>query len=109
MTEHHHCKYRRRFIQTGLATGAGLLLPGAARAANIHDLSGRVFINKHVATPDMEIVPGDLVTTSHNGRVAFSVNGDAFLLKERTSMQVGEPGDRIVIETPGGGGFGPPD
>ena len=91
-----HCPNRRRFLQAGVATGAGLLLPGSARAANIRELSGRVYINKRVASADSEILPGDLVTTSHDGRIAFTVDNDAFLLKERTSLQVGESESSLV-------------
>ena len=90
------CRQRRRFLQLGLATGAGLLLPSQARAGNIRELTGPVYINKQVATPDSQIWPGDLVTTSHTGRIAFTVDNDAFLLKERTSLQVGESGDGVV-------------
>ena len=90
------CENRRRFLRVGAAAGAGLLMPGVAHAANIHELSGRVFINKSVATPDSRILPGDLVTTSHNGRIAFSIDNDAFLVKERSSLQVGEVGDGLV-------------
>ena len=73
-----------------------MLLPGTVRAANITELSGRVYINKRVARADMPILPGDLVTTSHNGRIAFHLDGDAFLLKPRTSLEVGESGDGLV-------------
>lgn len=87
---------RRQFIQTGTALGCGLLIPGLAHAANIHELSGKVFINNKLATKDMTIKAGDLVTTGHNGLISFSIDGDAFLLKEKTSVRIGDK-DTIVI------------
>ena len=86
---------RRRFLQASAAAGLGLVLPGQAADASIQSLSGRVFANKNRATLDTLIQAGDLVTTSHDGRIAFTVGKDAFLLKERTSMQVGDLGDRM--------------
>ena len=87
---------RRKFLQSSAGIGCGLLIPGLAQAANIHELSGKVYINKVLAAPDMVIRSGDLVTTSHNGRISFSIDGDAFLLKERTSLRVGTK-DSVVI------------
>ena len=87
---------RRRFMQTSAAIGCGLLIPGIAQAANVHELSGRVYINRELATKSSVIKSGDLVTTSHNGRISFSIDGDAFLLKERTSVRVGSK-ESVVI------------
>lgn len=89
---------RRRFIQSSAAIGCALLIPGIVRAANVHELSGTVFINKKRASKNAIIKPGDFVTTSHNGKVSFSINGDAFLLKERTTVVVGDK-DSLVINT----------
>lgn len=87
---------RRRFLQSTAGISCGLLIPGLAQAANIHELSGNVYINNTLATKDRVIRAGDLVTTSHNGRVSFSIDGDAFLLKERTSLRVGTK-ESVVI------------
>jgi hypothetical protein len=87
---------RRKFIQSSAAVGFGLFIPGLARAATVHELSGVVYINKEKATLNSVIRPGDLVTTSHNGRISFSVDGDAFLLKEFTSVKVGEKGSAVI-------------
>jgi len=77
---------RRRLLQAGIGIGCGLLIPGSARAGNIHRLSGKVFINKEAATPNSTIRANDRVTTSRNGSISFSIDGDAFMLKEYTSM-----------------------
>jgi hypothetical protein len=87
---------RRKFLQGTAGIGCGLLIPGIAQAANVHELSGKVYINNELATLDSVIRSGDLVTTSHNGRISFSIDGDAFLLKERTSLKVGSK-DSVVI------------
>lgn len=87
---------RRNFLLGTSAIGCGLLIPGMAQAANVHELSGKVYINKRLATLDSVIQAGDRVTTSHNGRISFSIDGDAFLLKERTSLIVGS-NDSVVI------------
>lgn len=89
---------RRHIIKVGAAVSCALLIPGTARAANIHQLTGTVYVNKKRAREDSVISAGDLVTTSHNGRISFAINGDAFLLKERTSLRVGES-ENPVIQT----------
>ncbi len=87
---------RRKFLQGSAGVACGLLIPGVAQAANIHKLSGKVYINSELATLGSVIRSGDLVTTSHNGRISFNIDGDAFLLKERTSVRVGEKESVII-------------
>lgn len=87
---------RRRFIRQGTALGCGLLISGNARAADIRELSGSVFVNGRRAGFDTEIRAGDRVTTSHNGRIAFAIDGDAFLVKERSSLFVGDRGSSLI-------------
>lgn len=87
---------RRSFLQVGTAIGIGLFIPGLARAANVKELSGTVYINKKRATMESMIMSGDLVTTGHSGRISFSIDGDAFLLKERTSVRVGEKTSEVI-------------
>ncbi len=87
---------RRNFLINTTGFGLCLLVPGFARAANIHELRGNVYINNKVATQSSIIGPGDLVTTGHGGRISFSVNADAYMLKEKTSMRI-ESNDNVVI------------
>ncbi|MFT5503859.1 MAG: hypothetical protein ACI845_003021 [Gammaproteobacteria bacterium] len=89
---------RRMVLKSVLFAGCGLLIPGSAKAGNIHSLKGSVFINKERAHPGSIIQPGDLVTTSHNGRITFSVDGDAFLLKPFTSLKV-ESSSNVFIDS----------
>ena len=87
---------RRRLIQAGLCFGCGLMLPGQANAGTIHELSGGVYINKRRATRADVVQPGDVVSTSHNGSVAFSVDGDAFRLSGFSSMRVGNRDNSLI-------------
>jgi hypothetical protein len=87
---------RRKFIQSSAGIGCGLLIPGLAQAANVHELSGKVYINRELASSNSTIRPGDLITTGHNGRISFSIDGDAFLLKERTSLRVGTKDSPVI-------------
>ncbi len=96
MTKMSSCCHRRQFLQGATAAGLCLALPARATSGNIHELSGNVYVNRRRADQGTIIRPGDTVTTSHNGRVAFSVDGDAFLLKERTSIQIDDPGKSVV-------------
>lgn len=87
---------RRRVLQAGLCLGCGLLLPETASAATIHEMSGVVHINKHRASANDEIEPGDVVSTAHNGRISFSVGGDAFTVREFSSIRVGEKSGSLL-------------
>lgn len=87
---------RRQVLQAGICAGCGLLLSENARAATIHEMSGTVHINKRRATPADDIEPGDIVSTANDGRVAFSVGGDAFLVNPFTSIQVGDSSSSLV-------------
>ncbi len=90
------CLTRRQLLQTGLGLGCGLLIPGEAAAATIHELSGVVHINKRRASLGDDIRPGDVVSTSHRGRIAFSIAGDAFRLNESTSIRVGDSDNPLI-------------
>lgn len=87
---------RRQVLQAGICAGCGLLLSETARAATIHELSGGVHINKRRATATADIEPGDIVSTASDGRIAFSVGGDAFLVGGFTSIQVGDSSSRLL-------------
>ena len=87
---------RRQLLQAGICAGCGLLLSESARAATIHELSGSVHINKRRATAAADIEPGDIVSTASNGRIAFSVGGDAFQVSGYTSIRVGDSGSGLL-------------
>jgi hypothetical protein len=79
---------RRQFLTTTVVAAGALMFPGLARAANIREISGVVYINKQQATANSVVRAGDLISTSHNGRISFSLGEDAYMLKERSSMRV---------------------
>ncbi|MEQ8938792.1 MAG: hypothetical protein RLT30_08830 [Gammaproteobacteria bacterium] len=87
---------RRKFLQGTAGASLTLMLPGLARAANIHELSGTVYINKQPATPGSVVKAGDLVSTAHDGLITFSFNGDAFMLKAHTSVRVGDVANPVI-------------
>ena len=83
-------------MQAGIGIGCGLLVSTPARAATIHELSGAVSINKRRASLSDTVRPGDIVSTGHDGRIAFSVDGDAYQLNEFTSIRVGEADNALI-------------
>lgn len=87
---------RRKFLLGTAGASLTLMLPGLARAANIHELSGTVYINKQPATPGSLVKVGDLVSTAHDGLITFSINGDAFMLKAHTSVRVGDVASPVI-------------
>lgn len=87
---------RREFVKTAVAGASALMIPGVALAANIRNLSGVVYINKQPAHSGSVIRAGDVVSTSHNGRISFTLGEDAYLLKERSSIKV-EAGENGFI------------
>ncbi len=87
---------RRQILQAGACLLCGFPVTGNASVATIHDLSGTVYVNKRRIRRNDRILPGDLVSTSANGHIAFSVDGDAYLMKGFTSMHVGERDNPII-------------
>jgi hypothetical protein len=72
-------------------------LPGRVFAATqIHQLQGRVYINNHPARPDTPIAPGSKIEVLQGAQLAFSLGGDAFLLRPGTTLEIA-PGDGIVV------------
>lgn len=80
---------RRRFMQATLAVPVLLTLSDRAFAsANIHKLHGQVFINNRPADLGSRITAGSKIVVSHDGELAFSIGGDAFLLKGGTAVEL---------------------
>lgn len=89
---------RRRFV-AGMATLPILLsLPGRVFAASrIHQLEGRVFINNRPARLDTPIQPGSKIEVLQGAKIAFSLGGDAFLLRPDTVLEL-QGNDGIAAE-----------
>lgn len=81
---------RRRFLQGA----AALLVVREALAAGtlekgVYRVRGAARVNGALARPGMDVNPGDAVQTAAGGEIIFVVNRDAFLLRERSRLEVG--------------------
>lgn len=80
---------RRQFIQAAFALPVLFALPKPANAASsIHMLEGQVFINNKLADYNTLVRVGDKITVSHDGKFAFRLGGDAFLLRGGTALEL---------------------
>ncbi len=83
-------RHRRCFLAHGalLATGALLPLCAAAQWGVVHELSGEVLLNGRPMLRHHAIEPGQTVSTGADGRVWFSVAGDAFFLRPGSELRL---------------------
>ena len=90
---------RRQFLIASAALGAAVLLPGAARAADVREIAGKVRVNGKPATRTTRVRPGDVIETGPNSKLVFVVGQDAFLLREqsRLSLDKSKAGKGVVI------------
>jgi hypothetical protein len=92
---------RRAFLLKALAAGTlgALAAPAWGQlfgrrpyrlppAQPIYELTGAVTINGQAATPQSRIAPGDRVETAAGSRVVFVIGSDAYLLRERSRLDV---------------------
>jgi hypothetical protein len=92
---------RRAFLLKALAVGAlgAVSVPAWAQlfgrrpdrllsAQPIYELAGRVTINGQAANPQSRIGRGDTVETAAGAHVTFVVGSDAYLLRERSRLDV---------------------
>ncbi len=79
---------RRRILRYALAAGGLLWLPADAHASTIKRLEGMVAINGRKALPDTPVRPGDVIETGEDGRIAFVVGKDAYLLRSNTRLKL---------------------
>lgn len=87
---------RRRFMASAVALPILLSLPGRVFAASqIHQLQGRVYINNRPARLDTPIMPGSQIEVGQEAKLAFSLGGDAFLLRSGTTLEI-TPGNGAV-------------
>src|SRR5512133_264921 len=78
---------RRRFLYL-----AGALLPLPSQAQSkwgvVHEISGEVLLNGRPLTAQSAIQGGQTVSTGADGRVWFSVAGDAYFLRPRSELRL---------------------
>lgn len=103
---------RRRMVLRALAAGTlGLALPSRFTQAqffgkvpdklppgrSIYEMNGDVTVNSNAAGLETQVKPNDTVETGPNGRVAFVVGQDAFLLRGSSKLTVRGQGG--IVET----------
>jgi hypothetical protein len=92
---------RRKFLGDAVALAAGALLPlpGAAQAYGVvQELSGEVFLNGYRMASNSALRVGHTVTTGRDGRIWFTVGGDAYFLRPGSELrlQSSEPPDTLI-------------
>lgn len=79
---------RRRFLASAAIAPLLLWLPGRSYArSTIHQIEGVVYVNNRLATEVTSIRAGDSIVVAHGGKLAMSIGGDAFLLREGTVLE----------------------
>ena len=92
---------RRQFIRNGALLAAGALLPQAAGAqwAEIHELAGEVRLDGRRIARNAAIQAGQTLATGGDGRIWFSLAGDAYFLRPGSELRLqGFPGRDKLIE-----------
>jgi hypothetical protein len=81
---------RRKFLQGCAAGAAGALLPlpAAAEWGVIHELSGEVLLNGYRMRPGSAIRAGQTVRTGADGKIWFTLAGDAYFLRPRSELRL---------------------
>src|SRR5438128_7429961 len=92
---------RRSFLAKSalLASGALLPLPGRAQAYGVmRELSGEVFLNGFRMVPDSALRVGQTVITGRDGRIWFTLGGDAYFLRPDSELrlQSSDPPDTLI-------------
>jgi hypothetical protein len=96
---------RRQFLRYAPALPMALYLATHSQASSarakrlsgvIHELSGDVYINKHIADKSSVIQSGDRISVAYSGRLVFSMGEDSYLLQEGSSLEV-ESHDNVVV------------
>jgi hypothetical protein len=93
---------RRRFVKNSAILGAGALLPLAAAAqapsGTVHELAGQVLLNGRPIARNSVIQPGQTITTGSDGRIWFTLAGDAFFLRPGSELRLSPSVRDSVIE-----------
>jgi hypothetical protein len=88
---------RRRFLSNAAIAPLLLWLPGRANAAStIHQIEGAVYVNNRPATDATSIMAGDKLVVAHGGKLAMSIGGDAFLLREGTVLETSGQSNAVI-------------
>ena len=79
---------RRALLGASVAGAVLLNIPGAARAAQLGEVMGELYVNGFRAPPGTVIRPGDRVLTGPDTRQSFAIGQDAFMMRPLTSLQI---------------------
>lgn len=85
---------RRAFLAL---SGALLPLPAAAQAGIVHELSGEVRLNGFPMARNSAVYAGQTITTGHDGRIWFTLAGDAFFLRPGSELRLRSSSVRGVL------------
>lgn len=103
-----HDADRRRLLRRLLSFAAvtGLGLTGALQVAlaaarrpedsGIYEMKGDVRVNRLAARPGSLVLPGDVITTGADSHAIFVVGLDAYLLRERSRMELA--GEKSLVQ-----------
>jgi hypothetical protein len=94
---------RRHFVKNSAVLGAGVLLPLPASAqvpmGTVHELAGRVLLNGRPMAMNSVVQPGQTITTGSDGRIWFTLAGDAFFLRPGSELRLAPSLRDNVVET----------
>ena len=76
---------RRRFLAL---TGALLPLPALAQAGAVHEITGEVLLNGYPMARNSAVFAGQTITTGRDGRIWFTLAGDAFFLRPGSELRL---------------------
>ncbi len=85
---------RRQFLAL---SGALIPLPAFAQAGTVHDISGEVLLNGYPMARNSAVLPGHTVSTGRDGRVWFTVGGDAFFLRPASELRLRAEGSGNLV------------
>lgn len=90
---------RRRFLGHSAALAAGAVLPLSTYAqwGMVHELSGEVLLNGHLMARNSAVRAGQTISTGRDGRVWFTVAGDAYFLRPGSELRLRPGGTRDTV------------
>jgi len=91
--------HRRKFLTdcTLLTAGVLLPLPAAAQWGMVHELSGEVLLNGARMARNSAIRAGQTIATGRDGRIWFTVAGDAYFLRPGSELRLRPGGVRDTV------------
>jgi len=79
---------RRHFLTLSVLATLGLWTPRLSYANVIRTITGKVWINDVLATPDTLIKPGDTIKTGSKSQIIFVINEDVYKLGAHSNLRL---------------------